>query len=203
MEKSVYQIDSSGKIIFQFDMFAKNTFITSIAVDKSDLYAADAQNRIIWKINRSTREIKKIGAQNPDKEIPGFIISSYHFDLALDPDGFLWVVNPGRHQLENYLSNGNFRTSWGKTSMSIEGFCGCCNPTDITIMDNGYFVTSEKGIPRVKIYDQIGDLFAVVAGPEKFEKGTIGLDLAVDSRQRIYILDPKKKQIRIFRKKEV
>jgi hypothetical protein len=40
----------------------------------------------------------------------------------------------------------------------------------------------------------------VVAGPESFEPQTVGLDLAVDSKDRIYVLDPKKKSVRIFEK---
>jgi hypothetical protein len=32
--------------------------------------------------------------------------------------------------------------------------------------------------------------------------GTVGLDLAVDSGQKIYVLDPMQKLVRIFAKKE-
>ena len=34
----------------------------------------------------------------------------------------------------------------------------------------------------------------------QFVEGTIGLDLAVDSENRIYVLDPVKKMVRIFEK---
>ena len=43
---------------------------------------------------------------------------------------------------------------------------------------------------------------SVVAGAEQFDEGTVGLDLAVDSNQRIFVLDPKRKRVRIFAKKE-
>jgi len=84
--------------------------------------------------------------------------------------------------------------------MELEGFCGCCNPTHMAIMQDGSFVTSEKGIARVKVYNRIGELTSVVASAEQFDEGTEGLDIAVDSRQHIYVLDPKRKQIRIFTK---
>jgi hypothetical protein len=86
--------------------------------------------------------------------------------------------------------------------MSIEGFCGCCNPTHIAILRDGSFVTSEKGIARVKIYNRLGNLISLVAGPDQFIEGTEGLDLATDSEQRIYVLDPKQKAIRIFEKND-
>jgi hypothetical protein len=84
--------------------------------------------------------------------------------------------------------------------MEIEGFCGCCNPSHFVILDDGSFVTSEKGIVRVKVYNRLGNVVSVVAGPDQFAEGTVGLDLAKDSSQRIYVLDPPKKAVRIFAK---
>jgi hypothetical protein len=86
--------------------------------------------------------------------------------------------------------------------MEIDGFCGCCNPSHFTIMADGSFITSEKGIARVKIYNRIGEMTSVVAAPENFNEGTVGLDLAVDSQQHIYVLDRKRNQVRIFIRKD-
>ena len=85
--------------------------------------------------------------------------------------------------------------------MNIDGFGGCCNPSHIAILGDGSFVTSEKGIPRVKIHNRLGELVGVVAPSEQFDENTVGLDLAFDSQDRIYVLDPKRKAIRIFIKK--
>ena len=43
-----------------------------------------------------------------------------------------------------------------------------------------------------------GDFKSVVAAPSQFDAGTAGLDLAVDSNDRILVLDPSRKQVRIF-----
>ncbi len=85
--------------------------------------------------------------------------------------------------------------------MGLDGFSGCCNPSNFVILPNGSFVTSEKGIIRVKIHNPAGEFETVVATPNQFEKGTTGLDLAVDSDGRILVLDPKKGMVRIFSKK--
>ena len=85
--------------------------------------------------------------------------------------------------------------------MQLEGFSGCCNPSNIAMLSDGSFVTSEKGIERVKIHTPSGEFKTVVASPDMFEEGTRGIDLAVDSKDRIYVLDPVKKLIRIFEKK--
>jgi hypothetical protein len=85
--------------------------------------------------------------------------------------------------------------------MGVEGFCGCCNPTHMAILPDGSFVTSEKGLPRVKIHAQSGELKAVVAAPDSFAEHTVGLDLAVDSAGRILVLDPVARAVRIFSEK--
>ena len=100
---------------------------------------------------------------------------------------------------------------WGKSSAGIEGFSGCHNPVNFAILPDGSFVTCEKGLPRVKIYSPEGVFESVVAGTELFdmteedlisEEGTeqlkVGLDVAVDSQGRIFVLDPVRKTARIF-----
>jgi hypothetical protein len=75
-------------------------------------------------------------------------------------------------------------------------------------------VTCEKGLPRVKVYSPEGVFESVVAGPETFPenakatfvKGTEdcrlgGLDAAVDSQQRVYILDLVANDVRVMKRK--
>ena len=64
-------------------------------------------------------------------------------------DGLLRVVNPGRHRIEAYTFDGDLEFSWGKVSVGIEGFCGCCNPVNFAILSDGSFITCEKGLTRV------------------------------------------------------
>lgn len=176
--------------------------LTSIALTPEYVFAADAGNRIVWRFDREGGDPRRIGDQDEAKDIPGFVIPSPFFDVGIDPDGFLWAANTGRHSLENYTLDGGWRSSWGEFSMDIEGFCGCCNPTHFVILPDGAFVTSEKGIPRIKVYDRLGRLTAVVAGPDSFQEGVQGLDLAVDSAGRIFVLDPGRNTVRIFKIKE-
>ena len=86
--------------------------------------------------------------------------------------------------------------------MTVDGFSGCCNPSHAAVLQDGSFVTAEKGLVRVKIHNRAGEFVCLVAAPDQFDKGTVGLDLAVDSNGRIHVLDPKRKQVRIFEKME-
>jgi hypothetical protein len=127
-----------------------------------------------------------------------FLIRRPFFDVAAGEDGTIWVVNTGRYRLENFTLDGVFKKSWGFFSEEIEGFCGCCNPTHIALLSDGSIVTAEKEIVRVKVYRPDGTLYGFVAGDDLFEEKKIGLDLAVDSRDRILVLDPTKRSVRIF-----
>ena len=69
------------------------------------------------------------------------------------------------------------------------------------MLSDGSFVSSEKGLERIKIHTPSGDFKTVVAGPDSFIEGTTGLDLAVDSKDKIYVLDPVKEIVRVFEKK--
>jgi hypothetical protein len=181
----------------------ETSHLTSIAVDQFYIYAADAGMRIVNKYNHRGSLITTIGGRDDAIGRLGFIIPSPYFDLSSKSDDDLWIVNPGQHILEKYQPDGKLVNQWGMWSAKLEGFCGCCNPTHIARMQDGRFVTSEKGLVRVKIYTENGKLDRVVAGPDNFSPYAVGLDLAVDSEDRILVLDPGAQLVRIFQLKEI
>jgi hypothetical protein len=201
MKDHIEVYNAKGVNKARWESLGERAIITSIALSMKHVFIADAGNFIVWKFDKSGNNPVRIGEKNKAKDIPGFIIPSPYFDVAVDPDGFLWAANTGRHSLENYTGTGGFRSSWGEYSMEPAGFCGCCNPSHFTILDDGSFVTSEKGLARVKVYNRLGQFVSMVAAPDQFKEGTVGLDLATDSARRIYVLDPARKTVRIFIKK--
>jgi hypothetical protein len=175
--------------------------LTSIAVDEWYVYAADAGSRRIWRYDRRNPDAAplEIGEKDWANGVRGFNIPSPSFDIAISRvDGSLWAVNPGYHALENYRPDGMPLSSWEASSMRIEGFSGCCNPSHFALLPDGGFVTAEKGLPRVKIHNVDGSLRCVVAAPDQFDDDATGLDVAVDDEGRIYVLDPGRNQIRVF-----
>jgi hypothetical protein len=194
--------NSAGKQLFKWPSFGTDAVITSIATRGSDVFVADAGQKVVYHCDLKGNLVNKIGLKDPEAGVPGFIIPSPYFDLGVTKDGFLWVVNPGRHSFEKYNSDGQLLASWGKASMAMEGFCGCCNPTNFAFLNDSLFVTSEKAIERIKIYNHDGSFRCLVATPDQFKPGTKGLDLAVDNQNRILVLDPVKKLVRIFEPKK-
>ena len=188
------------------------TYFTGIAAAESDLFLADAGNRVVLRFDRSGKLKGRIGEKNKARNIPGFIIPSPFFDVRLAPDGLLRVTNPGRHCVETYTSDGNLESAWGKPGAGIERFCGCCNPINLALLPDNRIVTFEKGIPRVKVYSADGSFESVVAGTESFAENARvcgpndctlgGLAGVADAQGRIYILDFVAANVRVMQPNE-
>jgi hypothetical protein len=198
MEDHLEFMSPDGAIISRWDPESENSILTSVATDGNDIFVADAGEKIVYRFNMDGELLNRIGEKDSINGIPGFVIPSPYFDLQLGRDGELWVVNSGRHLFEAFRPDGTLISTWGKASMDVEGFCGCCNPSHFAILADGSFVTSEKGIERVKIYLPSGEFSCLVAAPNQFEEGTRGMDLTVDSNGRIIVLDQWRQQVRIF-----
>ncbi len=180
----------------------EKAYLTSLAVDDWYVYVADAGNRRVWRYKKEGGKPREIGKKDWANGVRGFTIPSAFFDIDIGTDGSLWAVNPGHHALENYRPDGMPITAWENSSFTIEGFSGCCNPSHFALMPDSSFVTAEKGLPRVKIHNQDGSLRCVVAAPDQFDEGVVGLDVAVDDLGRIYVLDPSRNHVRVFEEKQ-
>jgi len=190
--------DSRGKLLRRIALPSPGALITSLAVTSEEIFLADAAGKVVYRTSPEGDLQNRIGTTDPALGIPGFIVPSAYFDLLTPGDGTVWVVNPGRHALEHYQSTGEPLARWEKNGDGPDGFFGCCNPGHIAMLADGSILTAEKGIVRVKCYTQQGGMIGLVAGPSAFDEGTRGLDLAVDSQDRILVLDPMRKQVRVF-----
>lgn len=210
MKNHVRVYDAQGNIAAQWDALDPKALLSAIAVSDDNVFAADAGNRIVLRYDKQGNLLNRIGRKDPARDIPGFVIPSPYFDMTLAPDGLLRVANTGKHRIEAYTPNGDLEFHWGHFGSDIEGFCGCCNPISFALLPTGEFVTCEKGLTRIKIYSRDGEFTGVVAGPEQFSQhdricneksadcNSGGLDVAVDRRGRILILDPYTGRIRFF-----
>jgi hypothetical protein len=200
--KKVFRFTEDGSSYVTWTVGTEKSYITSIATDEKCLYIADAGMRLVWRYDTSGNKLNAIGERDTIRNIPGIIVPSPSMDCAIGQDGSLWVVNPGRHRIENYRSNGDLVFSWGKAGTDIEKFCGCCNPIHMVIMPNGSFLTAEKGIVRVKEYGPTGVFTTVVAPPHAFPNKTTHIAIAVNSEEKVFILDSATKVVLVFSRKE-
>ena len=195
-EISIY--NATGELLTKWKMDDEKSYITSLAATEGKIYAADAHAAKVYCFSEDGKLLKTIGQTADKKELTFFVLPSYYFDVAIGTDNTVWVVNPGRHKLVQFDNEEHIISSWGKTSSAVDGFCGCCNPSNIALLNDGSFITAEKGLVRVKKYNKDGDFECVIAGPEKFKEDAKGLDIAIDSNDRIYVLEPEAMKIHIF-----
>jgi hypothetical protein len=188
----------AGILLQRWEDLGERAVITNLAGKDQRIYAADAGNRRVVIYNTDGDLLGEFEGKAETEAGHGFIIPSANFDLAVNSFGELWVVNPGKHAIENYTDDGHLRGFWEKGSVEIDGFQGCCNPVRIAVMEDGSFVTSEKGVVRIKIYDQSGTLRSVVAAPDLFKEEGKAPDVCVDSAGVVYALDMDRNVIRIF-----
>lgn len=200
-EDHIGKFNRDGKMIERWQKGNDRSVITSLASKENRLYAADAGNRRVLIFNEDGSKLGEFAGKSESAAGHGFIVPSPNFDLVVNTYGDLWVVNPGEHALENYTDDGEMRGYWQNGAMQIEGFLGCCNPAEIAVLNDGSFVTSEKGLVRIKIYDESGKLTSVVAPPPKFKEEGKAPEVAADDEGLIYALDFDRNSIRVFEKK--
>jgi hypothetical protein len=213
MKDRVQPVDPDGKPLPAWQRAGEKSRLTAIATAREDVFAADAGGRVVMRYDTSGNLLGRITGQHNDPGIPGFIIPSPFFDIAVASSELLWVVNPGVTRLEAYTFDGRLELKWGEGNSAIEGFFGCCNPANVAILPDGRFVTAEKGLLRVKVYSAEGEFEGVVSGPEELEEPAGGgeaqldhenraVDIAVNSKGHVIVLDLNANKLRIFEPKD-
>jgi len=211
MRSHVDVLDGTGTVVASWKDLGERAWLTSIAADDENVYVADAGNRVVLRFGHDGNVRGRIGERDKERGVPGLVVPSPYFDVAIDPQGALWVVNPGKHGLENYRPNGELVSSWYRSGMEAEAFCGCCNPIHIAFRSDNTLVTAEKGLSRVKVYAPDTTLLGVVAAeaaPPIAENKALFcnveppiMDLAVDQQDRILVLNKPEKAILVYEMK--
>jgi hypothetical protein len=191
-----------------------HALLTSIAVAEEDIFVADAGQARVHRLNLEGEVVGTIGNHDAKGNKAAFAVPSPFFDVAIHPDGWLRVINPGALRVEAFSFDGNLELFWGKASADIEGFFGCCNPANMAVLPDGRYITAEKGLIRVKVYSADGQFESVVAGPKAFgaeaaaaneslsDHEYTAVDVAVDSTGRVIVLDLTTGQVHVFEPKQ-
>lgn len=198
-DHAVHAYDAAGRQMAVFEDIDPDAIITSLAARGNHVFVADAQQRAVMRFTPDGVLQGTIDGRRENGEGTGFVVPSPYFSVTLGQGQTLWIVNPGRHRLEEYNFNGDRIHAWQRNAgLAVDGFSGCCNPSYIARLSDGNLVTSERGLPRVKVYTRRGDFVGVVAAPDRFDRHTAGLDVAVDSNDRILVADSDRVQVRVF-----
>lgn len=195
----VERFDGAGKATVALRDADRLGRITALAIGRDQFLVADASNRCIRRYDGSGKWLNDIGGRNNTR---GFLIPNGRLDFCVDPEGMIRAVNPAKHRVERYTADGQLRDHFGRFGNRPEDFPGCCNPVNLALTPRGELVVIEKAAPRLKVYDAGGRLLAVTDA-ESLDPNCKNMDLAVDSRGRIYVADTVRMQIAVFQRDDV
>lgn len=138
-----------GLPVREWEACSDNAGYCSLALTNDYVFVTDAENQNICQYTKDGNFVRFINSPR------GFVIPSYTFAIESFRDT-LYCVNSGRHQIESYTPDGKFVASFGIPGSKPGTFSGCCNPACIALTADGQLLTSEKGNPRVCLFERSG-----------------------------------------------
>ncbi|HOK24943.1 MAG TPA: hypothetical protein P5320_03820 [Bacteroidales bacterium] len=196
VRESVLLFDYQGNISGEWDLYMPGSYFTCISSNNKYVVLADAANKsvIITDKNGAARYVI-------NGETGSFIIPSLYFDAHIDSSDLLYIANTGRKRIEKRRLDGTIIKWFGDSGSDADSFSGCCNPSHFVLYDNGY-ITSEKGINRIKILDENGKFVEFVSNKNSFAPG-VPLDIYVARKDLVYGANPYDSKIYVFNRKQI
>ena len=190
--------NAEGKLLDTWRDADRLGLVTAIGLTGKHVLLADTRDRCLRRFDRSGKFLNNIGKDN---RMRGFLVPNRHLDFAVDSQGIIHAANPGKHRVEQYTLEGKLLGHFGRfDGRDPAGFTGCCNPTNVALTPKGQVVVTVKADPHVKVYDASGKFLAVV-GKGDFELACKNMDVAVDSKGRIYVVDTVRLDICVYTQK--
>ena len=187
--------DRTGKRLKTWRDSEKLGLVTAVGLLNDFVLIADSYDRCIRRYDKQGKFLNNIGKDNRMK---GFNIPNGALDFDVDSEGYIRACNPGKHRVERYTAEGELLGHIGRFSgPDPEGFSGCCNPTNVAVDEQGRVYVTEKTGPRAKVLDSDGNMIAIIA-TDVFDPNSKNMDVAVDSRGRVFVADTVQLQIHIF-----
>jgi len=187
--------DGSGMLTRTWSDAASLGEVTAIGFSGDCVFIADSKDRCLRRFDGNLNLRNNIGKDNRMK---GFLIPNGVLDFAIDAGGIIHAANPGKHRVERYTADDQLLGHIGRfDGVDPSGFAGCCNPTNLTLGPQGRVYVTEKAAPRAKVLDAGGRLLAVIAS-SVFDPGCKNMDIALDSRGRVFVTDTVRLEIIVF-----
>jgi len=194
VQAMILVLNMKGEKTADWGPYEDNSIITSLSANETYVAFADAANKTVFTLDKTGALKSMIGRSDN-----AFVIPSFYFDIALDSGSNLFAVNPGKTRIEKRNIDGKMISFFGEPGVEPGSFCGCCNPAHFAVIPGG-FVTSEKGINRIKILDEKGGFVEFVSSVNKFVPA-LPLDVASFEGRIIYGANPADSQLYVFKRK--
>ena len=166
--------DPEEKILIPFIHLEEDSRITGITVDSRDLFAADAGQGVILKVD-DQMNLVRWGLPDQTTGFAGFQKGRYvFFDLDVDPQKeTIYVTHPDQFRIEafsvldgHWIAESSFEKRPLASNDSEETFTGAANPASILLLGDGSFLTTDSGPePDVKSWKSDASFLAKIDEP--------------------------------------
>jgi hypothetical protein len=194
MQGTILVLSLKGEKIDEWGPFENNSIITSLSANETYVALADAGNKLVFILDKNGVVKYLVGGTEDPFNIP-----SFYFDVALNDENNLFVANTGQGRIEKRNIDGKMLSFFGEHGTGPDAFCGCCNPSHFIIIPGG-FITSEKGINRIKILNGKGEFVEFVSSVNNFVP-PLPLDIASPDGKIIYGANPADSKLYVFERK--
>ena len=117
--------------------------------------------------------------------------------IAVDPEGFIWVIDKAKDRLLKLDENGKTLLCVGSSGSKAGYFS---NPTDILISKKGIIFVADTGNKRIQAFNTDGVFLNIIGKRGKISVMKMPLSLALDNNNNLYILDGEKKTVSVYSK---
>ena len=187
---SIKVYSDEGLEVKAWEACSDNSNYCSLTLASDYVFVTDADNKNICKYTTDGSFIAFISSPR------GFVVPSLSFDIDTWNDT-IYCVNVGRQQIEKYTLNGEFIASFGHPGGQPGAFAGCCNPSHISFTANGDILTSEKGNPRICIFEKNGRFKNLLLNNKMLGGGSNAYDVKINDGKLYVALN---KTVSVFKK---
>ena len=187
---SIKVYSTEGREVNAWEACSNNSNYCSFTLASDFVFVTDADNKNICKYTTDGSFMKFIHSPR------GFVIPNYSFDIDVLNDT-IYCVNAGRQQIETYTTNGDFIASFGHPGGQPGAFAGCCNPAYILFTPEGDIITSEKGNPRICIFEKNGRFKSQLLNNRMLGGGSNAYDIKICDDKLYVALN---KTVSVFKK---
>jgi DNA-binding beta-propeller fold protein YncE len=166
-------------------------WLNEIDTKANKIYSAGKGN--LYAVNEKEKSIIVIENKTAVKTLK--VPDCRPVSVALDHEGFLWVVDKAKKRLLKLSENGKILLSVGSSGSKPGYFSG---PTDISISKNGIIYVADRGNERVQAFNTDGVFLNIIGGGDTTSLMESPLAIALDSDDTLYVLDDDKKTVSLY-----
>ncbi|MFQ5717975.1 MAG: 6-bladed beta-propeller [Acidobacteriota bacterium] len=190
----VFCFSPEGEVILAVGQGEGLTNPTGIAIDRERqrLYVADSHlHQIVLYSTADGAHIATLGSRGPGE-------GQFNFptNVALDPEGNLYVVDTGNFRVQVFSPDGEFVSTFGEAG---DGFGDFHRPKGIALDSEGHIYVADAAFNNVQIFDRQGQLLLFV-GALGQKPGAFWLPAGVhiDEQDRIFVVDQVNARVQVF-----